>query len=80
MGAATRIPRRAGHHLDSLPKTYEDSFMIIFLAGVPARVQDCPNAIRCYEHVLFSMAVNLKKDMKWMFKRKKKELKNARKS
>ncbi len=51
--------------------------MIIFLAGCPARVQDAPNA-EDYEHVLFSMAVHLKKDMRWMFKRKKKELKNAR--
>lgn len=53
--------------------------MIIFLAGCPARVQDCITANN-YEHVLFSMAVHLKKDMRWMFKRKKKELKNARKS
>ena len=54
--------------------------MIVYLAGVPARVQDCPNAHQ-YEHVLFSMAVNLKKDMRWMFLRKRKEnKKRARKS
>lgn len=51
--------------------------MIVFLAGVPARVQACPNA-HLYEHVLFSMAVNLKKDMIWMFARKTKEIKLAR--